>query len=228
MTFAWWFGKSSSSDDGRASHRRPRLVRLDAEREAASETSVAESDPITAAIRAGSVTAFEQLFRTEYEGLTRFATRYTRSVEIAEDIVTDVFAVVWQQRETWRTEHGPRAYLYGAVRNRAINTMRDARRRLEIETSLAAGDTAPEMSTPQDAADVLWEREEPLRALDRLLVKLSPRVRLVLELRWHHQLDFDAIAAALGTTRATAFNLHARAMKALRKIFPQAYREYLE
>lgn len=217
----WMFGGAS----GGSNTPRRRISARDAESKTVEETS---TDPEILRIQSGDVAAFERLFRREYEGLVHFATRFVRSADEAEDLVAEVFMSVWNQRSGWAPGRGARAYLYGAVRNRALNARRDTRRRTELEHDVLASEVAGAMPRPEESADVLWERGEPMRALDQLLGSLSPRVKLVLELRWRHGLDFEEIATSLGTTRATAFNLHARAMQALRKIFPKSYREYLK
>lgn len=214
------FGGAGGSD----APRRRASVR-EVESKTVAETSV---DPEVVRIQSGDVAAFERLFRKEYVGLVRFATRFVRSADEAEDLVAEVFTSVWNQRAGWVPSRGVRAYLYGAVRNRAFNVRRDARRRGELEQDVLASEVAGAVPRREESVDVLWERGEPMRALDQVLASLSPRVKLVLELRWQHGLDFEEIAASLGTTRATAFNLHARAMQALRKIFPESYREYLK
>ncbi|MEP6494882.1 MAG: sigma-70 family RNA polymerase sigma factor [bacterium] len=72
----------------------------------------------------GDDVAFESLFRAHYAELCRFAYQYVRSSEAAEDLVQDVFAGLWAARETVTVTTSVRAYLYAAVRNRAINTRR--------------------------------------------------------------------------------------------------------
>ncbi|MEX1120496.1 MAG: sigma factor, partial [Balneolales bacterium] len=52
-------------------------------------------------IRKGDERAFERLFKQYYFPLTRFAWRLIDSKAIAEELVQDLFADIWEERETW-------------------------------------------------------------------------------------------------------------------------------
>src|SRR5688572_8158150 len=80
-----------------------------------------------ARIRGGDRPAFEALFREHYSALCEFAHRYVQSREAAEDLVQEVFLSVWTHRESLEIRDGLRAYLYGAVRNRALNSIEHRR-----------------------------------------------------------------------------------------------------
>src|SRR5690554_4197462 len=73
------------------------------------------------AVRQGGETAFKQLFLTYYDILCNFCWRYTRSQAVSEDLVQDVFADVWNMRESLNSEKSISIYLYQAVKNRAID-----------------------------------------------------------------------------------------------------------
>src|SRR5260221_9422481 len=80
-------------------------------------------------VRQGDHAAFETAFRAYYSELCAFAYRYLRSPALAEEAVHDVFARLWQMRGELQVRSGVKAYLYGAVRHRAISLLR--RRMLE-------------------------------------------------------------------------------------------------
>ena len=72
-------------------------------------------------LRGLSQAAFEKLFRQYYEELYYYACRYLWRREDAEEAVQDVFVRVWEKREELQISTSVKAYLYAAVRNRAIN-----------------------------------------------------------------------------------------------------------
>src|SRR5436190_13134698 len=77
-----------------------------------------------ARIRAGDPDALDAVFRSYYAELCAFAYRYTRARAQAEDLVHDVFAQIWAEREHWQVRESLKAYLYAAVRNRAVSALR--------------------------------------------------------------------------------------------------------
>ena len=67
--------------------------------------------------------AFEVLFRERYSSLCRFVYGYVHSREVAQDIVQDLFLRLWE-RARIPIASLTAAYLYTAVRNRALSYLR--------------------------------------------------------------------------------------------------------
>src|SRR5436190_24359357 len=76
-----------------------------------------------ARIRAGDAAAFERAFRTYHPALHKFACRYVHSPEVAQELVHDVFATLWEERARLSVDR-LKSYLYTAVRNLAISHLR--------------------------------------------------------------------------------------------------------
>src|SRR2546421_8073921 len=77
-------------------------------------------------IRTGDAAAFERAFRAYLPALCKFACRYVHSREVAQELVHDVFATLWEERA--RLSVGKlKSYLYAAVRNSAISHLRHER-----------------------------------------------------------------------------------------------------
>lgn len=68
--------------------------------------------------------AFELLYRRYYAPLCSHAARLVYARDVAEDLVTELFVRLWQQEDYRRVSGSYRAYLFTAVRNRAINYLR--------------------------------------------------------------------------------------------------------
>lgn len=64
--------------------------------------------------------AFEHLFRSQYARLTTIASNITGERSVAEDIVQDVFAGLWQKGLGQTIQSSAEAYLLKAVRNNSI------------------------------------------------------------------------------------------------------------
>lgn len=138
-----------------------------------------------------------------HESLWRFAYTLVRSAEIAEDLVHDIFLALWRDRARWRVTTSVRLWLYGAVRNRAMNHLRHERvvSAVALRESGVGGDERPvAMGAPPMDPHTAVEASELDARVDRALSNVSERRRLALTLRWRHQFSPAQIAEVLGTT----------------------------
>ena len=139
-----------------------------------------------------------------------------RSSEAAEEIVHDVFAQLWEQRAAWTVHDTVRRYLFGAVRNRAIN---EVRHRAVIGRWAKRADSRPEVSGvgagPGPVHDQAHEHQLE-RAVFQALNRLPARRRQAFLLRWRHEMTYPQIAAAMGISTKGVEGLLARALKAIR------------
>lgn len=166
---------------------------------------------LVALIARGDRGAFETVFREHYAALVRFADAMLRSRESGEDIVQEVLLNLWRQRETLRVDDSLRAYLYRAVRNRALNSVRNDRVRREAVPHLVR--EAPQ-AAPGDADLLEGELEVAARAA---IAELPPRCREIFELSRFQGLRYSEIAETLGISVKTVETQMGRALKALRE-----------
>jgi RNA polymerase sigma-70 factor, ECF subfamily len=171
---------------------------------------------LAARVQAGDADAFELLFRSQYAALCAVATRYVRERALAEELVQDVFAELWAKRATWQIRTSVRAYLFAAVRHRALNQRRHAAVERDWEEQEAAPDVR-ELHAPPVPIDEALEAEELRARLHAAIESLPDRCRLVMHLRWREQLSYAEIAEAMGiSTKGVEVQL-ARGLRALRE-----------
>lgn len=149
--------------------------------------------------------SLEQLFRLHYNELRQFAFRYIRSEAEAEEIVQDVFLALWTRRHSIALATTMRAYLYAAVRNKALHRTRHAAVELRFAQSEAGDDAEADMST-----------DERIEDLDAAIAALPERTRLAIEMRWLRQMSHAEVAEAMGISIKGVEKLLARGMKLLR------------
>jgi RNA polymerase sigma-70 factor, ECF subfamily len=170
---------------------------------------------LVARIRAGDVRAFEGLFRAMYGGLCGFAYRYTGQRALAEELVQDLFAEVWARRQEWEVRGSVRAYLFAAVRNRALNL----RKRQAVERDWERSEGMPDVRElhPRPArADEALEAADLEREVSAAIESLPERCRLVMHLRWREQLSYAAIADVMGISIKGVEIQLSRGLRALR------------
>jgi RNA polymerase sigma-70 factor, ECF subfamily len=166
-------------------------------------------------VRAGDLVAFEGLYRAMHQPLLAFATRYLSEVARAEELVQDLFFDLWRTHADWRVTGSVSAYLYAAVRNRALNL----RRRDAVEQGWAddeAHDDVRVLHAAPAPADTILETAELTARLATAMARLPARCGLIMQMRWHGGLSYADIATTLGISQKGVENQLSRGLKALR------------
>jgi RNA polymerase sigma factor (sigma-70 family) len=137
--------------------------------------------------REATAAGIEAVYRARSSEFLRVATAIAGSREGGRDAVQEALARAFARRTTFRGSGTVEAWLWKAVVNSARN-VRDRSPRV----AEAMDDTA--------AVDATDERRDAVRAA---VAELPERQRLALFLRYYADLDYAAIASALGVRRGT-------------------------
>jgi RNA polymerase sigma-70 factor (family 1) len=96
---------------------------------------------VLTAIAQGDERAFSRLFHEYHQPLGRFIFSVTRSHELTEDIVMDVFVKLWQNRSALPAIDDFSAYLFIITRNHTLNAIRklnvDRQKQLAVHREIA-------------------------------------------------------------------------------------------
>jgi len=71
-----------------------------------------------------NLSAFQQPYTKYYVGLCVYAKQFTKTKEIAEEVVQDVFLNVWEQKGNLNITGSLKAYLFASVRNRCLDYLK--------------------------------------------------------------------------------------------------------
>lgn len=164
-------------------------------------------------VRNGEEKAFEKMFRAYYPRLSRFAAEYVDSAGRARDLVQDVFLRIWERREGWSIQRSLKAYLYQAVRNRALNETRHQDTKHEVEEDLKYTSDGRDRRT---AADVAHESALS-KEVEQAIRSLPERRRMAFLLHRRHGFTYKEIACVMDITPKTVENQIGRALKSLRE-----------
>lgn len=142
-----------------------------------------------------------QLYEAEHGRLRSFVRRIVGNPATAEDVVQQAFANILDKLD----DNTPNsAYVVRAVRNLALNHLRDARRRAEIEISDAdLGNIADLHPTPETVA--LYRSE--LRCLLEAVAALPLRRREAFVFNKIEGLSYDEVAERMAISRNTVITL---------------------
>ena len=150
---------------------------------------------------------FERLFSDYYGILVCYAQKYTKREDIAEDIVQDVFASLWEENRIFPSQANFRSFLYISIRNASFDYLRHQNVESRyIEEALTAN---------RFLSDDSFQKEEVFRLLFKQIDLLPERCREIFLLHLEGY-DNDAIAKKLSLSIETVKTQKKRAMKTLR------------
>ena len=158
---------------------------------------------------------FHDIFNKYYVTLCSFANQYTEDRDTSADIVQDSFAKLWQIREDFFYLHQVKAFLYTAVRNKALN---------ELEHSKVVYEYAQKVIEKKKDAffhDAVVE-EETYRIVTDAIDKLPDQMRAIMRLALEGKKNAE-IAAQLSVSAETVHTLKKIAYKKLREYLKEYY-----
>ena len=175
----------------------------------------------------------ERLYRSHYgKMVANMLNRYPDlGLETAEDLVQDAFAVALTEWVREGVPYNPPGWIYVVIRNRAINRLKaDKKMWVVADAGQAGSGGVAAGSSPGEATSSMEEMTLQEQVVDdeqlRLLFAcahpdLSPKVQVVITLKYVINLKVEAIARALGMTVDGIDKLLLRARKKIReeKIF---------
>ena len=183
--------------------------------------SMDEASLIRAAQK-GDQDAFEQLVRSYDQGVLRLATRLLRSSQEAYDIYQEAFLRVYKNLDKFRFDCSFQTWLYRIVTNLCLDALRKRKVRKEEPATVETPEgPRNRVETVEDAmAGNNPQRNllssELKRRIDSTLQDLTPRERMVFEMRHYDGMRLRAIGEVLGTTEEAAKNCLFRATQKMR------------
>ena len=173
--------------------------------------------------QAGSRLAFDTLVRQYEHQVLRLALHLTGSEHDAEDIYQEAFLKAYRYIGNFRFECSFYTWIYRIVTNLCLDQLRRKKTRKEDHAVVMdhSGDEIDRLASVSDERSF----SNPAKELDRKLLgeriqgaleKLTPRERMVFELKHYQGLRLRTIGEMLSTTEETAKNTLFRATKKLR------------
>jgi RNA polymerase sigma-70 factor (ECF subfamily) len=184
----------------------------------------AEEQALVRRAQAGDRLAFEELVRRYDREVLRLALKLVRGAEDARDIYQESFLRVYRNLHRFRFECSFFTWLYRIVTNVCLDHLRRqiSRREDQAPASEGSESTAPDYfdRLPEQRAAANPERQligqEIGTHINAALDLLSPRERMVFELKHYQGLKLRAIGEMLGTSEETVKNSLFRATRKMR------------
>lgn len=153
---------------------------------------------------------FDALYRAARDDVFAYVATLLRDGAAAEDVTAAAFERAFRRRRGFDARRGsPRAWLFGIARNAALDELRRRTR----SAALVGEPVDPARSTLEDEAELAIRRT----AVREGLLRLEPRDRELIALKFHAGLDNAEIAAVLDLSESNAGTRLHRALQKLRK-----------
>ncbi len=171
----------------------------------------------------GNRAAFEELVRHYDQAVLRLALHLTGSEHEAQDIYQDAFLKAYKSIGRFRFECSFYTWIYRIVTNLCLDQIRRKQVRKEdapvaVDSEGEQFDVLAQVADGRSGANPerdLMRRELGGR-IGSALEKLTPRERMVFELKHYHGLKLRTVGEVLNTTEETAKNTLFRATQKLR------------
>lgn len=199
-------------------------VALDGDARLAAAAKVQEEHALVRSAQGGDRLAFEELVRRYDREVLRLAMNLVHRAEDARDIYQEGFLRVYKNLHRFRFECSFYTWLYRIVTNVALDHLRRRTSRKE--------DQAPVSEDFESSTRDFFDRQPEVRAASNpersllghevgehiasALNRLSPRERMVFEMKHYQGLKLRAIGDMLGTSEETVKNSLFRATRKLR------------
>ncbi|MDH6358557.1 RNA polymerase sigma-70 factor [Parabacteroides sp. PF5-9] len=163
-------------------------------------------------IKEGDIKAFEKIFKLYYSPLCLYATSLTGRSEAAEEIVQELFYVVWKEKEHLQIFRSFKSYLYGAVRNRSFQYLEHMDVRNRYRETVLSGNQQTTVSPHEQL-----EYNELQTLIDQALQKLPERRLRIFQMHRFEGKKYAEIASLLSVSVKTVEAEMSKALQTLRK-----------
>jgi RNA polymerase sigma-70 factor, ECF subfamily len=185
-------------------------------------TERADESALIRAAQHGDSEAFEQLVRSYDQNVLRMALNLLHSEEDARDVYQEAFLRVYRNLPRFRFDCSFSTWLYRIVANLCLDQIRKRKVRKEepAAVSTEGGEVDRFQFVAEERADVDPQRQllsgEVNTRIQEVLRRLTPRERLVFEMRHFQGMRLRSIGEALGVTEEAAKNCLFRATQKMR------------
>ena len=161
--------------------------------------------------RKDSEVALKLLYRHYFDKLMRFISIYIKSNQTSEEIISDVFLTIWQNRKSLQEIKNFNAYIYTIARNLSIDYLRAKKMDFEHLSEIPLDVYFRTDTTPEDELIT----KEFAKTLDDAINSLPNQCKIAFKLIREDNLKYKDAAEILNITVKT---LEAHITKAIKEL----------
>ena len=148
-------------------------------------------------IKKGDIKAFELFFKQHYKDLCNYAFYYLKNAEDAEEVVQDIFYILWKNRKELNIK-SIKSYMYQSVKNNCLQQIR-----LRSVNEKFIGYVKHAYKEQGDQADKILNAKDINQIIEETLNSLPERCRQIFKLSRYEGLKYREIAAKLSISIKT-------------------------
>lgn len=157
--------------------------------------------------------AYKELFISFYKPLHQFAHSFVRSRELAEEIVSDVFIKIWENRAQLESIANLKVYLYVSIKNTALKYLLKQHRQVAISIDELDVELESFTRNPEE----LMLTAEMMNKIQETVNELPPRCKIIFKLIKEDGLRYKEVAEILNISVKTIDNQLAIALRKINK-----------
>jgi RNA polymerase sigma-70 factor (ECF subfamily) len=162
-------------------------------------------------VASGDEQAYRQLFHLHWDNIYNVALALTKSVELAEDMVQDIFLKIWQKRTQFVGIERFEDYLFIMARNHIYTELKKRSREDNFRDQIR-----DYFETSQNNADISLLTKETQEMIAKAVDQLTPQQQLIYGLSRDQGLSHEEIAEKLNISRNTVRNHIVQSLKTIR------------
>lgn len=167
---------------------------------------------LVVALKDGGEIAFRELFFKYGKKLYYFSRKQSLSHELAEGVVQECFAKLWEVRATLDPDLSFQSYIFTIAKNLIYNKSRKHLNRLLFEKHLLAENN----NLTENTEDTILTNDYK-RVVSDIITELSPRVQKIFRMNRFEGRSNQEIADQLGISKSTVENQIHMALKHIKK-----------
>lgn len=166
-------------------------------------------------IASGDTDSFEQLFNSYWEHLHNVAYNRLGSVDIADDLVQEVFTDLWKKRKSLQVRSSLKAYLYQAIKYKVFNHLRhkSVRQKQELKTMIREEYYPKHEKTSTERTIVVNELRQ---LMDQEIEKMPSKSRQIFRLSRQEYYTYQEISEQMGCSIKTVEYHMSKVLRKLR------------
>lgn len=162
-------------------------------------------------INTGNELAFEKVFKQYFKSLQNYAYTILKDLDVAEEMVQNVFLKIWEKREKLPTDAVVSSYLYKSVYHESLNYLRHEKVKISHQQQ-----TLYSMKEETDNASDRIKLKQLEEHLQKALNDLPQQCRTIFQMSRFDELRYREIADELGISIKTVENHMGKALRLLR------------
>ena len=167
-------------------------------------------------IKQGDIRVFEKVFRDLYAPLCGYANKIIHDKDKAEELVQEVFYIIWKKRERLMISVSLKSYLYKSVQNSCLQLSQHEVVKDKYRQYIINGEHN-NILNPEKELEV----QEINRAIDKTLDNLPERCKKIFQMNRFEGLKYREIAEKLSISQKTVEANISKALHHLRKNLKQ-------